>query len=64
MYMSIIYTAELNGENVLAYLTALLRHAKAVADRPADWLPWNYRATLAGLAARGDPAQPDVKSAA
>ena len=64
MYMSIIYTAEFNGENALAYLTALLRHAKAVADRPADWLPWNYRATLAGLAVRGDPAPPHVQSAA
>jgi len=59
-YMSIIYTAELNGENAFDYLTALLRHAGAVAKRPADWLPWNYRATLAALAARGDPAQPDV----
>jgi len=64
MYMSIIYTAEVNGENALAYLTALLRHAKAVAERPADWLPWNYRATLAGTAARGDPAPPDARPAA
>jgi hypothetical protein len=47
MYMSLIYTAESNGENALAYLTALLRHARAVAERPLDWLPWNYRATLA-----------------
>lgn len=62
--MSIIYTAEVNGENALAYLTALLRHAKAVAERPADWLPWNYRATLAGLAARGDPAEPNAPTAA
>ena len=60
-YMSIIYTAELNDEDALAYLTALLRNARAVAERPADWLPWNYRATLA---ARGDPAQPDVQAAA
>ena len=64
MYMSIVYTAEINGENTLAYLTALLRHAKAVAERPAGWLPWNYRATLAGLAARGDPAEPDGSTAA
>ena len=46
-YMSILYTAELNGENPLAYLTALLSHRAAVARRPADWLPWNYRATVA-----------------
>ena len=60
IYMSIIYTAEINGENALAYLTALLRHASAVAKRPADWLPWNYRATLAALAVRADSAQPDA----
>lgn len=64
MYMSVIYTAELNGENALAYLTALLRHARAVAECPADWLPWNYRATLASLAVRGDPAPPAVRKAA
>jgi len=63
-YMSIIYTAEINGEDALAYLTALLRHARAVAERPAEWLPWNYRATLAALAARDDPAQPAVQKAA
>jgi hypothetical protein len=57
MYMSIIYTAEINGENALAYLTALLRHAPAVAQRPLDWLPWNYRATLARQTRRGAPAQ-------
>jgi transposase len=59
IYMSIIYTAEINGQNALAYLTTLLRHAKAVAQNPADWLPWNYRATLSRLAARGDPGQQD-----
>jgi hypothetical protein len=55
LYMSIIYTAESNGENALAYLTALLRHARTVAERPLDWLPWNYRATLARQTGRGDP---------
>jgi hypothetical protein len=55
MYMSVIYTAESNGENALAYLTALLRHARAVAQRPLDWLPWNYRATLVRQTGRGDP---------
>jgi hypothetical protein len=45
--MSIIHTAQLNGVNVLDYITELLRHATHVADDPANWLPWNYRATLA-----------------
>lgn len=47
MCMSLIHTAELRGENPFEYLTAILRNDKAVAERPADWLPWTYRATLA-----------------
>jgi len=61
LFMSLIHTCELAETNPFEYLTALLRNARAVAERPADWLPWNYRATLA---ARGDPAQPDVQAAA
>jgi hypothetical protein len=49
MFMSLIYTAELRGENPSEYLTAILRHEKAVAATPADWLPWTYRVTLARL---------------
>jgi hypothetical protein len=47
LFMSLIYTAELRGENPFAYLTAILQNDKAVAEQPADWLPWTYRATLA-----------------
>jgi transposase len=50
MYTSLIHNAELHGENPFEYLTAIQRHAKAVAEDPADWMPWNYRATLARLA--------------
>lgn len=64
MYMSIIYTAEANGENAFDYLIALLRHARAVAERPADWLPWNYRATLALRTERGDPAAQEARASA
>jgi hypothetical protein len=28
-----------------------MRHPKAVADNPGDWLPWSYRQTLARKAA-------------
>jgi transposase len=49
MFTSLIHTAELHRENPFDYLTALQRHARAVADNPAQWLPWNYRATLARL---------------
>jgi hypothetical protein len=48
IYLALIYTAELHQENPVEYLTALQRNAKAVAARPADWMPWNYRQTLAG----------------
>jgi hypothetical protein len=58
IYMAIIYTAEINGENPFAYLTALLRYAKAVAKSPADWMPWNYRATLSRLVERESTRQP------
>lgn len=47
MFMSLIHTAELRGENPFEYLTAILRNDKAAAEHPADWLPWTYRATLA-----------------
>ena len=60
VYMTLIHTAELHRQNPFDYLTALQRHAKAVAERPADWLPWNYRATLEPLVPRDarcrDPA--------
>ena len=42
LYMSLIYTCELNGVNPFAYLTAVLRHGPAVAAAPERWLPWNY----------------------
>jgi len=50
VWMTLIHTAQLHGENPFHYLTALQRHAKAVAASAADWLPWNYRTTLADLA--------------
>lgn len=60
LYMSLIYTAVLNGANPFDYLTALLIHARAVADKPAEWMPWNYRDTLARLneqRAQGPPGR-------
>jgi len=50
-YMSLIHTCELNGVNPFDYLTALLRHADEVPAAPAAWMPWNYTANLAELAA-------------
>ena len=56
IYMTLIYTAQLNGVNPLDYLTELLRHTEAVAANPADWMPWNYRETLARM--NPDPPRP------
>ncbi len=47
LYMSLIATARQAGVDPFEYLVALQRHAAEVAKAPADWLPWNYRATLA-----------------
>ena len=31
-----------------------------VAEKPADWMPWNYRKTLADLKSGQAPSTPDV----
>ena len=48
-YMTLIHTAVLHNENPFDYLTALMVHDKLVAESPADWLPWTFRATLERL---------------
>jgi len=50
LYMSLIHTCELNGVNSFDYLVELQRHAAELAPSPADWMPWNYRETMAKLA--------------
>lgn len=47
--MSLIYTCELCGENPFHYLTELQRHARELEANPSEWMPWNYRETLARL---------------
>jgi transposase len=46
LFMSLIYTCQLNGVNPFDYLTELQQHADAVAASPELWMPWNYRAAL------------------
>ena len=46
IYMSLIYTCELNGADAFEYLTELQIHADEVKAQPARWMPWNYRDTL------------------
>ena len=50
LFMSLIHTCELNGANPFDYLTELPRHAEELKQRPSEWMPWNYRETLARLA--------------
>jgi len=52
LYMSLIHSCELNGANPFDYLSELLRHAEELKANPSEWMPWNYRETLARLAAR------------
>jgi hypothetical protein len=55
LFMSLIATAVLNDVNALDYLTQVQRHAKAAAEKPADWLPWSYRETLSSMGAMQTP---------
>jgi transposase len=55
MFMTFIHTAELNGVDPFFYLVALQRYAKEVAENPTEWMPWNYKDTMAGLGLGPDP---------
>jgi transposase len=46
VFMSLIHTCQLAGENPFDYLTGLLRNARKVAQSPEQWFPWNYRVSL------------------
>jgi hypothetical protein len=59
LFMSLIHTAELHHREPFDYLVTLLRHAAAVALDPAAWMPWNYTAPLAHLAAEPTDSAPD-----
>jgi hypothetical protein len=43
IYMSLIYTCELNDANAFDYLNQLQLNALTVAEHPDRWMPWNYR---------------------
>jgi transposase len=47
MFMSLIHTAELVKANPFDYLTELQKHASEVKINPSQWMPWNYRETVA-----------------
>jgi transposase len=43
LFMSLIYTCQLNDVNPFDYLTQLQRHADQVTASPELWMPWTYR---------------------
>ena len=47
LFMSLIYTCQLNQANPFDYLTQLQRHADRLATGPQLWMPWNYREAMA-----------------
>jgi transposase len=47
LFMSLIYTCQLNQVNPFDYLTQLQRHADQLAAHAAGWMPWNYGAAMA-----------------
>jgi hypothetical protein len=54
LFMSLIHTCQLCGANSFDYLTELQRHAQELAASPAQWMPWNYRETLAQTGSLAD----------
>jgi transposase len=46
LFMSLIYTCQLNGANAFDYLTQLQQHVAELAANPQLWMPWNYHAAL------------------
>jgi hypothetical protein len=54
LFMSLIYTCELNHANPFDYLTELQKHAGELAENLAAWMPWNYQATLRQVRSKGD----------
>lgn len=51
IYMSLIYTCELNGASAFDYLNRLQLARADVTKHPDRWMPWNYRDNLAVTAA-------------
>lgn len=46
LFMSLIHTCQMAGENPFDYLTQLLKHERQIKEAPQNWMPWNYRQNL------------------
>ncbi len=49
MFMTLIYTCELNGVDAFDYLNALQLNAESVARSPGDWMPWTCKKSEAAF---------------
>jgi len=47
LFMSLIYTCQLEGANAFEYLNALQQNTEELARHPEQWMPWNYRQAIA-----------------
>jgi transposase len=56
LFMSLIYTCELNDANPFEYLTELQKHAEELAKNPAAWMPWNHHQILLQATTNQNPA--------
>ena len=56
LFMSLIHTCELNAAGPFDYLNQLQRHVEVLKQTPSEWMPWNYRETLARSGALLDAA--------
>ncbi len=49
IFMSLIHTCQVAGENPFDYLTKLQDYRREIRQNPEDWMPWNYHQTLVHL---------------
>ena len=47
LFMSVIETCRFCDVNPFEYLTAVQKQARLVSQKPEQWLPWNFRETMA-----------------
>jgi len=60
LFMSLIYTCQLNQANPFDYLTQLQRHTDELAASPQLWMPWNYCAALVSVDESIMPCEPNA----
>ncbi len=60
MLQSLICTCIGAKQNPVEYLTALQVHKSAVRLKPGDWMPWNYKNTIAKIFEKSSPTLAQV----